>query len=163
MAYNSSYQKYRLYRKNRRCYAVSVSAFPCFVGLLVLVPLVEMIWWLVVGGLVLVGIYVLWGVFRDRKKEVMISKCDMNKKEVTEVVCNEEKIGTGEERLSMGTTEIGYINKNNQKHLGRTNEAGTDHMQWFYNMECGNCGHTYKANGSDIWQRKCPRCQGGRA
>ncbi|MBF8983988.1 hypothetical protein IZY60_10590 [Lutibacter sp. B2] len=60
------------------------------------------------------------------------------------------------------TTEPGYLNKNNQMNLGRTDEPGTDHMQWFYSMECKNCNYKYKSNGSDIWQRKCPNCQGGR-
>lgn len=46
--------------------------------------------------------------------------------------------------------------------IGRTEENGTDHMQWFYSMECQSCNFKYKANGSDIWQRKCPNCQGGR-
>jgi len=60
------------------------------------------------------------------------------------------------------TTENGYINKNNQKNTGTTGEAGTDHMQKFYFMKCLKCSHKYKANGSDIWQRKCPKCQGGK-
>lgn len=60
------------------------------------------------------------------------------------------------------TTEVGYLNRNNQKNLGRTNELGTDHGQYFYQMECQLCFHKYKANGSDIHQRKCPNCQNGR-
>ncbi|MGI6684765.1 MAG: hypothetical protein ACOX47_04630 [Bacillota bacterium] len=60
------------------------------------------------------------------------------------------------------TTEPGYINKNNQKNIGKTDELGTDYLQWFYLMECQNCNYIYKANGSDIWQRKCPKCQNGR-
>lgn len=60
------------------------------------------------------------------------------------------------------STTTGYVNKNHQKNLGRTGEQGTDHMQYFYGMECQLCNHKYKANGSDIWLRKCPRCQGGR-
>ena len=60
-------------------------------------------------------------------------------------------------------TETGTVNKNNQRNNGRTDEPGTDNAQWFYEMECLNCGHKYKANGSDIWQRKCPSCQGGKA
>ena len=60
------------------------------------------------------------------------------------------------------STEIGYTNKNNQKNNGRTDDRGTDHGQWFYSIECLNCGHHYFANGTDIWQRKCPKCQGGR-
>lgn len=62
----------------------------------------------------------------------------------------------------MKTTEKGYINKNRQKNNGKTNKLGTDYGQWFYEMECLNCEHKYYANGTDIWQRKCPQCQGGR-
>jgi hypothetical protein len=60
------------------------------------------------------------------------------------------------------STEIGYVNKNSQKNKGRTSEKGTDHGQWFDNIECLKCGHQYLANGRDIWQRKCPKCQGGK-
>lgn len=62
----------------------------------------------------------------------------------------------------MKTTEAGYINRNEQKNLGRTEERGTDNNQWFYKMQCQKCGWVYLANGSDIFQRKCPNCQGGR-
>ena len=62
----------------------------------------------------------------------------------------------------MKTTEQGYVNRNNQVNMGKTEEPGTDNMQWFYNMQCLNCGYSYKANGTDIFQRKCPKCQGGR-
>ncbi len=60
------------------------------------------------------------------------------------------------------TTEPGYVNKNNQKNIGKTDEPGTDNNQLFYKLECQKCNYIYKANGTDIWQRKCPRCQGGR-
>ena len=60
------------------------------------------------------------------------------------------------------TTETGYINKNNQRNAGKTDMQGTDHGQYLYAMECLNCGHKYFANGSDIWQRKCPECRGWR-
>ena len=60
------------------------------------------------------------------------------------------------------TTTAGYVNRNNQRNNGCTYEAGTDNNQMFYFMECLNCGCCYKANGTDIWQRKCPKCQGGK-
>ena len=66
------------------------------------------------------------------------------------------------ENMDIKSTTKGYVNKNNQRNNGKTNETGTDYGQWFYEMECLNCGHKYKANGSDIWLRKCPRCQGGK-
>ena len=60
------------------------------------------------------------------------------------------------------TTAAGYINANNQRNNGKTEKPGTDNNQFLYEMECLNCGMKYYANGSDIWQRKCPSCQGGR-
>lgn len=62
----------------------------------------------------------------------------------------------------MSTTEVGYINKNNQRNNGRTDKPGTDFVQWFYEMECLECGHKYHANGSNIYEKKCPNCQGKR-
>ena len=41
--------------------------------------------------------------------------------------------------MKQKSTDIGYINKNNQKNLGRTDKPGTDHNQYFYEMECLNC------------------------
>ena len=59
------------------------------------------------------------------------------------------------------TTVLGYINKHAQKVLLRTDALGNDHNQRVYVLCCGECGHEYGANGSDIWQRRCPACQGG--
>ena len=59
----------------------------------------------------------------------------------------------------MNSTEAGYVNKNNQKNLGRRCKSDNHYNQWFYEMECLDCGNHYFANGSDIWLRKCPRCQ----
>ena len=61
------------------------------------------------------------------------------------------------------TTKVGYINRNNQECHGHRGRAGTDHYQVAYRMECLYCGHVYGANGSDVFQRKCPECQGGEA
>ena len=60
------------------------------------------------------------------------------------------------------TTVSGYINNNNQQNMGATGEPGTDNMQKFYLMKCLKCGYEYKANGSDIWERKCPKCGDGK-
>lgn len=60
------------------------------------------------------------------------------------------------------STNTGYINKNQQKNLGRTEKHGTDNKQWFYELQCQECDFVYLANGTDIWLRKCPNCQGGR-
>jgi hypothetical protein len=65
-------------------------------------------------------------------------------------------------RASKNTTQTGYVNKNGQRVIRPTNLQGTDHLQYVYALKCGKCGHEYGANGSDIWLRKCPKCQGGR-
>jgi hypothetical protein len=61
------------------------------------------------------------------------------------------------------TTQIGYLNRNNQLVMRRTNLPGNDHNQKVYSLECQHCRTVYGANGSDIWLRKCPSCQGGAA
>ena len=61
----------------------------------------------------------------------------------------------------MKTTDVGYVNRNQQKVVRATGLAGNDHMQYIYVLRCGHCSNEYGANGSDIFQRKCPRCQGG--
>ena len=58
----------------------------------------------------------------------------------------------------MKTTDIGYINRNNQKNLGACGASETHYNQIFFEMECLDCGHKYMANGCDVWLRKCPRC-----
>ncbi len=60
------------------------------------------------------------------------------------------------------TTTIGYTNRNKQKNLGSRGLAGNDHRQYAYKLECLKCGHEYGANGTDIFQRKCPSCQHGK-
>jgi hypothetical protein len=69
---------------------------------------------------------------------------------------------TMKKQSSSGTTIVGFINRNNQRNNGKTDMPGTDYYQYLYEMECLNCGKVYHANGSDIWQRKCPECQGGK-
>ncbi len=65
-------------------------------------------------------------------------------------------------KRNVGTTTIGYVNKHRQTVKEKTDREGTDHRQRVYILMCGNCANEYGANGSDNWQRKCPKCQGGR-
>ena len=64
--------------------------------------------------------------------------------------------------MSKGTTQIGYINRNRQKVVEKTDLDGTDNNQKIYELECLECGHRYGANGSDIFQRRCPVHDGGK-
>ncbi len=61
------------------------------------------------------------------------------------------------------TTAKGYVNKNGQEVLRGTDIPGNDHNQVVYVLKCQSCGNRYGANGSDIWQRRCPACGDGAA
>ena len=61
------------------------------------------------------------------------------------------------------TTKIGYVNTNNQHCCGTLDISGNDYLQYAYKIECGKCGYVYGANGSDVFQRKCPECGGGKS
>lgn len=60
------------------------------------------------------------------------------------------------------TTEPAFKNPYGQITIRNTGFPGTDHNQYVYQLACSHCGHVYGANGSDIHERKCPKCQGGR-
>ena len=64
---------------------------------------------------------------------------------------------------STDTTKVGYINRNDQLCTGHRGTLGTDHVQVAYRMVCMRveCSHVYGANGTDVFQRKCPKCQAG--
>ena len=59
------------------------------------------------------------------------------------------------------TTEPGYVNRNRQKVVRETGLPGNDYLQRIYVLQCGDCKAEYGANGSDVFQRLCPTCQGG--
>lgn len=65
-------------------------------------------------------------------------------------------------RRARAATEPGFVNPNGQITIRNTGLRGTDHLQYIYQLACSHCGHVYGANGSDIFERQCPKCQGGR-
>jgi rRNA maturation endonuclease Nob1 len=60
------------------------------------------------------------------------------------------------------TTHPGYRNRNDQVVVRATDLPGNDHLQRIYVLRCNRCCVEYGANGSDIFQRRCPKCGGGR-
>ena len=63
---------------------------------------------------------------------------------------------------SQETTQSGFINRNAQRVIRDTGLPGTDHGQTAYVLECEQCQHRYAVNGSDIFERRCPKCQSGK-
>jgi hypothetical protein len=145
-----SYERYREYQGNRCGYEMEQFTAP-IVGILFTAIITKFLW-VIIGGIVVLVMIRLWRKFFGGKAK---------KNVVNETIKNEK---VKEELKKMKSTEKGYVNDNNQRNNGRTNKPGTDYGQWFYEMEClnSNCGHKYYANGTDIWLRKCPKCQGGR-
>ena len=45
--------------------------------------------------------------------------------------------------MSGKTTYPGYVNKNNQVVVRRTEIPGNDHNQYVHVLRCGDCGHEY--------------------
>ena len=60
------------------------------------------------------------------------------------------------------TTQPGFINRNAQRVIRATGLPGTDKLQTAYVLECEQCQHRYAANASDIFERRCPKCQTGK-
>ena len=114
-------------------------------------------WWVIIGG---VAILFIMRIIKNKKRNeverIVDSMSGVSAKQEQETSIQKEEVS------AMSTTEVGYINKNNQRNNGRTDKPGTDFGQWFYEMECLECGHKYHANGSNIYEKKCPNCQGER-
>ena len=64
-------------------------------------------------------------------------------------------------RINRHTTTLGTINRNRQVVIRKTVVPGNDHNQVVYVLQCIPCNHEYGANGSDLWQRRCPACDSG--
>lgn len=160
MGYQSdaSYRKYCQYRVNRHRYKVDQIAAP--IAMMIIIGLVTKFWWLITGFILYA--LITWIIKVVKQHNYYIEETQLQTKKNLSV--NSDK-RLAERRLTMDmkSTEAGYVNKNSQKNLGKTNKPGTDNNQWFYQMECQECGHQYYANGSDIWLRKCPHCQGGKS
>jgi hypothetical protein len=59
------------------------------------------------------------------------------------------------------TTRIGHVNKNGQVVVRNTDLCDPDKNHSIYMLGCSYCSHVYGENGSNIFERKCPVCQGG--
>lgn len=67
-------------------------------------------------------------------------------------------VGANADRFQSGSSEntkIGFVNQNHQRCAGHRGNAGSDHLQFAYRMECQKpgCDAVYGANGSDVFQR----------
>ncbi|MEO8602883.1 MAG: hypothetical protein ABI629_09925 [bacterium] len=61
-----------------------------------------------------------------------------------------------------GGTDPGCTNRHAQRVIRATAAPGTDPLLSAYVLECEQCQHRYGANGADLTQRRCPKCQSGK-
>ena len=60
------------------------------------------------------------------------------------------------------TTRPGFRNSNGQVVVRDTGfPSETFAGQRVYHLRCQGCAHEYGANGTDVFKRLCPGCQGG--
>jgi hypothetical protein len=61
-------------------------------------------------------------------------------------------------------TELGYVSRNDQCVIRDETIQRDDRRLKIYVLRCLNpdCRNEYGATGSEVHQRKCPNCQGGR-
>jgi Zn finger protein HypA/HybF involved in hydrogenase expression len=64
---------------------------------------------------------------------------------------------------SQGTNQPGSVNRNAQRVIRDTGLPGTEQGQTAFALECEQCQHRYATNGSDIFERRCPKCQSGKS
>lgn len=161
MIMDSSYRRYKQYRANQHQYKVNQVAAP--IAMMVIIGFITKYWWvlvvLIVVLLMLKYLPKYIGKLRVPEQQAV--------HDVRKIIEQKEKSNIQKEEMIImrqkgNSTETGYVNKNNQKNNGKTDIPGTGFGQWFYDMECLDCGHKYHANGHDVWLRKCPKCQGGR-
>lgn len=150
----SSYRRYREYRADRYQYKVDQVTSP--IVMMLIIGFITDYWWVIMAGVVILFLVRLSkkGTKKSTVEQADDSMGAVSTKQKQEMCFQKEEVEI------MGTTDIGYINKNNQRNNGRTDIPGTDFGQWFYDMECLECGHKYHANGSNIYEKKCPNCQG---
>ena len=167
---DNSYSRYRQNRINRYRYKIEQMLAP--IVMMILIALIDKFFIVVVVfaiALLLLPIVNKIEQINKRKEQNRLQEViqeNINECENKSIETNQSIAMEGEKNMEKNKkvewTEAGTINKNNQRNNGKTNIPGTDYGQWFYSMECLNCGHNYMANGTDIWLRKCPKCQGGK-
>jgi hypothetical protein len=60
-------------------------------------------------------------------------------------------------------TTIGFRNREGQQVIRKTDREGSSPEQRVFILCCTVCGHEYGAEGCDIYDRLCPKCQDGPA
>lgn len=58
-------------------------------------------------------------------------------------------------------TSIGFRNRDGQQVIRKTSREGRTPEQRVFILQCTVCGHEYGADGSEIYERLCPKCQDG--
>ncbi|KQP62783.1 hypothetical protein [Methylobacterium sp. Leaf112] len=64
--------------------------------------------------------------------------------------------------MATASTDLGYVNRNDQMVLRKTGWPGNDHFREVYVLRCLECEHEYDVSETDTPVCHCPVCNGGR-
>lgn len=116
---DSSYRSYRQYRANRYQYKVDQITAP--IVMMFIIGFITEYWWEIIIAILLF----VWFSKKHTNKNT-IDQMDSSTSDVS-IKQNQKTSFQKEEVMTMSTTEVGYINKNNQRNNGRTDKPGTDY------------------------------------
>ena len=63
--------------------------------------------------------------------------------------------------MSASGATPGFVNKNGQVVLYKTEQRNGVQPKMAYKLGCSKCGQVYATRDPDVFERKCPACQGG--
>ena len=106
---DSSYKRYRKYRANRYQYKVDQVTAP--IVMMLVIGFITDYWWIIIIGIA----FMLFIRFRKKcTKQITVEQMDNSGREESIKQKKEISFQTEEVRI-MSTTEVGYVNKNNQR------------------------------------------------
>lgn len=119
---DTSYRRYANYRANKHQYKMNQIATP--IAMMLIIGVVSKFWWIILG----VGVVILASIlYKRNRNESTENSSEFILAETIENHPTERSV-----QMELKSTEAGYVNKKNQKNLGKTSKPGTDNNQWFY-------------------------------
>jgi PHP family Zn ribbon phosphoesterase len=64
--------------------------------------------------------------------------------------------------MNVENVPVQSISEHGQKLLARVELPAPRSGEYGYVLRCQHCGFSYGVEGNEDWNRKCPKCQGGK-
>jgi len=101
-------------------------------------------------------------LFTEGRLRVKLSEMGLNEAAASEQIQRARKMTEMNQQVAWDhITNIGYRNREGQLVIRKTEREGSVLGQRVFILQCTVCDHEYGANGSEIYDRLCPKCQDG--